>query len=310
MVILEFKNDMQNKNKYSVSIIIPNLNGENIIENNFSCVLVAMDNPANCITEIIVVDDFSSDKSVEIIRKKFPGIKLIRHTKHRGFSAAVNTGVRASLGNLLALINNDVLPQKDFLVPVIPHFDNPDIFAVSMHEKGYGWGRGVFKDGYIANEQGGETKETQTTFWVSGGSGIFRKSYWTLLGGLDEALLSPFTWEDFDICYRASKRGYKLLWEPKSRVVHEHETTTKMFPKKYYDSIKERNQLLVIWKNITSPNLLRKHVLGVFSRAIKHPGYLRIVLMALGKIKLVLARRKRETKEGKVSDEAIFAKFQ
>ena len=71
----------------------------------------------------------------------------------------------------------------------------------------------------------------------------------------------------------------------------------------------ERNQLLFIWKNLTSSNLTRKHVSGLAKRVLTHPGYLRIVVMAFTKINKILLARKKEGKEGKISDEAIFAKF-
>jgi len=92
-------------------------------------------------------------------------------------------------------------------------------------------------------------------------------------------------------------------------VVHKHESTISKLSKSYTQRIRERNELLFIWKNITSKNLIKKHVTGLASRVIRKPGYLRIVIMALLKFKLVFKRRKQEIKESKVSDEAIFAKF-
>jgi GT2 family glycosyltransferase len=126
---------------------------------------------------------------------------------------------------------------------------------------------------------------------------------------MDEKLFSPFYWEDVDLSYRALKRGFRLLWEPKAKVIHHHESTIGKISRKYRQRIQERNQLIFIWKNLTSPILFRKHVLGVFRRVSLHPGYLIIVLMALRKIKGVVKVRKREKKESKVSDEAIFARF-
>ena len=154
-----------------------------------------------------------------------------------------------------------------------------------------------------------KTNKVHDTFWVSGGSGIFRRDYWMTLGGMDEKLFSPFYWEDLDLGYRALKRGYRLLWDPDSRVLHEHESTIGLLPKKYVDRIRERNQLIFIWKNITSPILIRKHIVGLLKRVLRHPGYIKIVIMALIKIRLILGARKKEKKACKVSDEAIFARF-
>ncbi|MCX6705299.1 MAG: glycosyltransferase family 2 protein [Candidatus Woesebacteria bacterium] len=294
---------------FTVSVVIPNLNGEKLLEKNLPSLFLAKDNPENRILEIIIVDDGSSDGSVKLITSKFSQIKLIKHKTNRGFSASVNTGVRAAKGDLILLINTDVIPAEDFLIPVFKHFENNKVFAVSLHEKEFGWAKGSFFDGYIQLAMGKESVEPHSSLYVSGGSGVFRRGTWMELNGMDEKLLSPFYWEDIDICYRAAKRGYVNLWEPDGHVMHNHESTISKFTKSYVQRIRERNQLLVIWKNIHSPSLFRKHLMGVLRRTISHPGYLRIILMAVGRLGTALKGRKREIKLSKVSDEAIFSRF-
>lgn len=296
-------------NNLSVSVVLPNFNGEELLKKNLPSLLAAKNNERNHIKEVIVIDDGSWDGSVKLLRSSFPQVRTIVHKVNRGFSAAVNTGARASKGDLILLINSDVLPEKDFLEGVIPHFSDEKVFAVSLHEKGYGSAKGGFVDGFIALDKGPETNKAHESFYVSGGSGVFRRKIWMELTGMDEKLLSPFYWEDIDLCYRAAKRGYKLLWEPKGLVHHKHESTISKLSKEYVARVRERNQLLAIWKNITSANLTRKHIAGLVKRIVKHPGYIRIVLMALGRFGVAIARRRREIKEAKISDEAIFARF-
>jgi len=295
--------------KYTVSVVIPNLNGEKLLEKNLPKLIAAKDYAPNGIMEIIIIDDGSWDGSVNFLKKNYPDIRLFKHTTNRGFSAAVNTGARAAKGDLILLINTDVTPDPDFLVKVLPNFEDKSVFAVSLHEKGFGSAKGTFTDGYIKLAMGEEGNKNHSSFYVSGGSGVFRRSIWVKLGGMDEKLLSPFYWEDIDLCYRAAKRGYKLLWEPGGTVEHHHESTISKFPKDYVARIRERNQLLMLWKNVTSPNLTRKHVVGVFTRLVKHPGYIRIVLMAIARLGVAMQKRRKEIKETKVSDEAIFARY-
>jgi GT2 family glycosyltransferase len=298
------------KLKLSASVIIPNYNTEWLLKKNIPRVLAAQGEKRNRIREIIVVDDDSPDKSVDVLKNKFPEVRVIKHRVNRGFSASVNTGARSSRGDLLVLLNTDVVPKKDFLVTVIPLFKDESVFAVSLHEKGYGWAKGRFEEGFIIHEPGAEENKIHDTFWVSGGSGVFRRDYWMKFGGMDEKLLSPFYWEDLDLCYRAQKRGYRLLWEPKGMVVHKHETTMSQLPKKYVDRIRERNQLILIWKNLTSPILFRRHLVGLLKRVSRHPGYMRVVLMALTRLRQTLKARRKEKRDCKVSDEAIFARFE
>ncbi len=295
--------------KLKVSIVIPNYNGREILEKNLAGVMAAVTDTANNIHETIVVDDASTDDSVAFIKDNYPEIRLIKHRINRGFASSVNTGVRMAKGELVVLLNSDVFPSVRFLASTFRHFENENVFGVSLHEKGYGPARGVFKDGFVGHESIEESNQAKDTFWVSGGSGIFRRNGWIKLGGMDEKLLSPFYWEDLDLCYRAQKRGYVLIWEPKALVTHKHETTIGRLPQKYVDRIRERNQLIFIWKNLTSSRLFRKHLVGLTKRSILHPGYIRIVLMSLSKVGLILKARRAEAKEGKISDETIFQRF-
>ncbi len=292
-----------------VSIVIPNYNTAWLLEKNLPIVLAAASNPKNNIVEVMLIDDASFDNSVAIVKNKFPQIRLIRHKINRGFSSSVNTGVRLAEGDLVCLLNTDVLPEEDFLEKVIGHFKNPKVFAVSLNEGGYSWARGFIKDGYIQHEPGPKDNKIHPTFWVSGGSGVFRRSLWIKLGGMDEKLLSPFYWEDLDLSYRAAKRGYYLLWEPAGKVIHKHEATISRLSPSYVQRIKERNHLIFIWKNLNSPTLFRKHLAGLLRRLVRHPGYIKIIFMALIRIRSIMKARKKEKREAKVSDEAIFARF-
>ena len=100
-----------------------------------------------------------------------------------------------------------------------------------------------------------------------------------------------------------------MLWEPKARVQHDHESTISKISKRKRERIQQRNQLLFIWKNLTSARLFKKHLGGLGRYTLRHPGYLVIILNAIIKIKPVYMARKKEKKECKVSDEAIFASF-
>ncbi len=296
-------------NDIRVSVIIPNYNGIELLKKNLPSVFLAKKYKLNRISEIIIVDDASSDRSFEFVKRNYPDAKLVRHKVNRGFSAAINTGVRASKGEIVVLLNNDVSPTKNFLVKTLPHFKKEEVFAVSFCEKGYSFAKGKFVDGFLFHSQGDFVNKTKETFWVNGGSGAFRRDYFIKLGGMDEKLLSPFYWEDVDICYRAYKRGWICLWEPRSLVFHEHGSTISKISLAYRERIQERNELIFLWKNLTSSNLFRKHLFGLLKRIYKHPGYIKIVFLALTKIRGILKARKKEKKESVISDEAIFAKF-
>ena len=294
---------------FSVSIVIPNFNGEELLKKNLPTLIKASEIRENRIKEIIVVDDKSKDGSIDLLKKDFSEVKLIIHRKNRGFSESVNLGVRSAKGELICLLNTDVSVTSDFLKSVFFFFKDPFTFAVSLHEKGYGGAIGKFDQGFIVHQGKKEVDRPVATFWVNGGSGVFSRSIWFKLGGFDGRLFSPFYWEDLDLSYRALKAGYKIYWDPNSLVFHEHEATIKKIKRTKREGIQQRNQLLFIWKNLTSNQLMRKHILGLFKRLLKHPGYLKVIFLALVKMPMVLKSRRKVKKFFKVSDDAIFANF-
>lgn len=295
-----------------ISIVIPTYNGRHLLETNLPSVFEAIKKKSNNINELIIVDDGSKDDTVNFLAKSYKGkYKIIKLTKNRGFSSAVNAGVRASHSDLILLLNNDVTPNSDFLVEAQKLFVEQDLFAVSLHEKGHGPSRAMFNNGIIEiGNPKPESNKTELAFYASGAAGLFRKSIWQELGGMDERLLSPFYWEDIDICYRALKRGYTTLWCSEGKVVHNHESTSSKLPRKYVDRIKERNQLLMLWKNIHSKAFMSKHINYLLRRIIKTPGYLLVIFMTFPKLNRLIKARRKEIKDSVVSDEAVFQKYQ
>lgn len=283
------------------SVIIPNWNGKSLLEKNLPSVLkIGFD-------KVIVVDDASTDGSPAFLKTNFPEIKVLENPKNRGFAYTVNKGVASASGEIVYLFNTDMVPREGVLEPVLKHFENPGVFGVSLAEEGYSYAVPKLEFGFLGHEPGGKTDKAHDTFWVSGGSGAFRKSMWDKLGGMD-LLFSPFYWEDLDLSYRAQRMGWKLVWEPHAKVIHKHESTinTKHFKKKYLDYIKERNQLIFHWKNLPLSWLLTNHVLGLLKRLL-NPGYLVVILLALIKLPEIII--KRLTTKYQLSYEEVIQKF-
>jgi len=247
----------------SISIVIPNYNGEKILKKNLPKVFDAVGN-----AEIIVIDDASIDGSLEVLSGFRPRLKVIKNEKNSGFSSSVNKGVRQAKGDIVILLNTDVVPEKDFLSPLVYHFKDENVFAVGCMDKSIegdsivlrGRGIGEWKKGFLVHSKG-EVEKTNT-LWVNGGSSAFRKSIWEKLGGFNE-LYNPFYWEDIDLSYRGLKSGYKILFESKSVVTHEHEkgAIKSIYSNFEVKTIAYRNQFIFIWKNITDLDLQLFHLI-------------------------------------------------
>lgn len=260
----------------TISVIIPNYNGQDLLRKNLPKVFEAIDVYKDGKKEVIVTDDFSSDSSINVLRElkarmesAYPDIifKLLENDKNLGFSSNINRGVGNAKGDILILLNTDVIPQKNFLEPLLRHFSDPDIFAVGCMDESKedgktilrGRGVGSWKRGFFVHSRGDIDKKN--TLWVNGGSGAFRRSIWEKLGGFNK-LYNPFYWEDIDLSYNALRSGYKLIFEPKSVVTHEHEkgVIKLRYSSFYIKTIAYRNQFIFVWKNITDFDLKISHI--------------------------------------------------
>ncbi|OGY12770.1 MAG: hypothetical protein A3A58_00135 [Candidatus Blackburnbacteria bacterium RIFCSPLOWO2_01_FULL_41_27] len=285
----------------SVSVVIPNWQGRQLLEKNLPKVLAIGAN------EVIVVENGSTDGSLELLQNKFPQVKVIINNENEGFAKGVNRGVKAATGEVIILLNTDVSPSKDLIKHILPHFQDESVFAVSFNEGEWSWARGFMSLGLVEHVPGKKVELTHDSFWASGGSAAFSREKWLELGGFN-LIYEPFYWEDVDLSYRAQKRGWKVLWKPKAQVEHKHEVTVgkhSLGNKK--DMVAQRNQVLFFWCNITSTSMWAQHLIYMPLRLI-HPGYWIPFLWAILKLPQVFVSRSKYT-GGKVTDEEIFAKF-
>ena len=197
-----------------ISVIVTNWNGEPLLRKNLE-IIIQKSPEAD---EIILADDASQDGSVayaKTLQHKFPKLKIIAHKKNLGFGGNSNDAVRQAQGELVVLLNNDILPHDKYITNSLKHFSNPDVFGVGFAELGHeNWAKIFWKNGYLQHDPGiSGINKVHISGWVSGGSSIIRKELFLKMGGFDP-VYKPFYSEDLDLGYRAWKSGYTLLWEP------------------------------------------------------------------------------------------------
>ena len=239
-----------------LTIVIPNWNGKELLRKNLPEVIKACQKWAKTGWEIIVTDDTSTDDSVIFLKKNFPQIKVVVQPKNQRFAANCNLGVKTAKGEIVVILNNDVSPELDFLTPLIRPFENPRVFAVGCKERDKqlgkiiysGRGLGEFKRGFLVHQRA-ENQNQKETLWASGGSLAVDRKKWLALGGMDP-LFRPAYYEDIDLAWRARKRGWQILFEPRAVVNHHHETTNlPTFGKNKMKKFAYKNQFLFVWKN-------------------------------------------------------------
>lgn len=307
-----------------IDFIIPNYNGSNLIEKNLPKVILAHKDFDG---RIIIVDDGSQEDDKQKLRniiKKTNSKKLtlVEHTKNKGFSSAINTGVNESSAEFVVLLNSDVVPTENFLGVLIEKMEKDDLlFGLGCLdesvEKGKvvrrGRGLGFWRKGMLLHKRG-EVGEDDT-FWISGGSCILRREIFIKLRGMDE-LFNPFYWEDIDLSYRARKAGFRIGFCKESIVRHYHDegAIKKGFSNSKITKIAYRNQFIFVWKNITSRHLLSNHFLTLpinVINAIKggDSAFIYGLFLAVLKLPAIIKKRKIQKDSNKVEDVKLLSQI-
>ncbi|MDP9113869.1 MAG: glycosyltransferase [Acidobacteriota bacterium] len=243
----------------SAAIVIPNWNGRDLLAKYLPSVAVAAERVAG--SEIIVVDNGSTDGSTEFIRECFPQVRVIALANNLGFGGGSNAGFRAARHDVVVLLNSDMRVEADFLQPLLDGFTDAQVFSVACQiffsdpnkvreETGlteFWWERGGLR---VRHRSEPTVRELYPCAYGGGGSCAFDRRKFLELGGFDE-LLAPFYFEDTDLGYLSWKRGWKNLYQPASVVYHEHRGTIgRRFSDAYIQGVLKKNFLLFTWKNI------------------------------------------------------------
>ncbi len=261
----------------AASVVIPNWNGRDLLAKYLPSVVQALSgNPVN---EIIVVDNGSDDGSADFLRESFPSVRVLPLTHNLGFGGGSNAGFREAKNDIVVLLNSDMRVEPDFLGPLLETFSDEKVFAVSCQiyfsdpeklREETGLTQGWWESGSLRVRHRVDDAVTSAfpCFYGGGGSCAFDRHKFLELGGFDE-LLSPFYLEDTDLGYLAWKRGWKVLYQPRSVVFHEHRGTIgKRFSQAQIDAVLKKNFILFCWKNIHEWRRLGAHFCYTFAGAV------------------------------------------
>jgi GT2 family glycosyltransferase len=187
--------------------------------------------------EVILVDNGSTDGSVEAAEARWPDIRIFRQGQNTGFAAANNLGARHARGQWLALLNNDAFPAPDWLPTLLgaaadhPQFtffasrvlmaDDPtriDGTGDACHVSGIVWNRQHRLPASLADAQ------PQEVFSPQGAAAFIRRDVFLEVGGFDETYFSYH--EDVDLGFRLRLQGHRCLYVPDALVYHKGSHTT------------------------------------------------------------------------------------
>lgn len=244
-----------------VTIIIPNYNGKHFLP---PC-MEALSKQSYQEFEVIVVDNHSTDGSTEYMEEYYPEVRIITLDKNRGFSAAVNAGIRQASTPYVILLNNDTIVDPYFVEELLRAVrKSPRIFSVSskmiqMYHPELidsagdlytlaGWGicRGTGRpvNNYVQPDE---------IFSACAGASIYRRSVFRRIGYFDESHFAYL--EDLDVGYRARIYGYENRYCPTAVVRHVGSGTSGSKYNSFKVRLSARNSVWLIYKNMPLPQL-------------------------------------------------------
>jgi GT2 family glycosyltransferase len=192
--------------------------------------------------ELIVVDNGSTDGSVDTLRREFPAVKLIANERNKGFPAANNQGLEISTGRYVLLLNPDTEVLGDSLADMLAFADshsdvgmvgpkllNSDGSIQSSRRRFPTWTTALFESTWLQSraprrllEQyyvlDRSDDEVQDVDWIYGAAMLVRRAAFEQVGPMDEGYFMYS--EELDWCRRLRDAGWRVVYLPTARIVH------------------------------------------------------------------------------------------
>lgn len=215
------------------SIIIPVFNN---VEHTFQCLRSLIQEVDLISTEIIVVNNWSQDATERVLSYFAGYIRVVNNTENRGFVDACNQGAAVARGKYLVFLNNDTLVLPGWLKHLIDTAEHDSSVGVvgsmliypdgSLQEAGaIVWKNGdAFRYGWGMNPERRKYNFARQVDYCSAASLLVRKDIFDRLGGFDRRY-APAYYEDTDLCFGVRSLGYKVIYQPMSRLVHNEGAT-------------------------------------------------------------------------------------
>lgn len=250
------------------AVVILNYNGEKMLQQFLPSVIKYTPDE---IADVIVADNASTDKSMDVLNEQFPSVKTLVLDKNYGFAGGYNRAIEQIDYEYILLLNSDVEATEGYLEPLVEALDKddklvsvqPKLLAQKAKDKfEYAGAAGGFLDKYGYPFCRGRIFETIETdehqydteldvLWTTGAAMLVRRKEYLENGGLDDRFFAHQ--EEIDLCWRLASRGYKLRCIPTSILYHVGGgTLDAKNPRKTF--LNFRNNLCMIYKNAVDAN--------------------------------------------------------
>jgi|GEM_PF-523766 len=255
----------------NISVVIPNYNGVGLLRAYLPSVFRAIVQ-AGVEGEVIIVDDCSTDESVEFIKRDYPQVNLLINEKNLGFGCTCNRGFEMAQHDVVLCLNNDMELRGDFLSQQLHLMEREDVFAV-MSRIMSGDGNQVLESckrlkrdllGFKIHNIPDENWEGDVahSLFACGGNALYDRKKLLLLSGYSP-LLFPFYMEDVDLSLRAWRMGWKSLYCKSTECYHQHSATIASIHSKHnIDRASYLNYLKMVYLQ-SDPKMRRRMIAKV-----------------------------------------------
>lgn len=245
-----------------VAVAILNWNGKTFLEKFLPDVIRHSQGQA----EVYVIDNKSSDGSLQLLNSSFTSVKVIQNGENYGFARGYNEGLKHIDADCFALLNSDVQVTDNWIKPIVSLLESdaavaacqPKLLNYNVRDEfeyagggggfidkwGYPFCRGRMFDSF--EKDSGQYNDAREIFWASGACMFIRSKIFFDAGGFDEDFFAHM--EEIDLCWRVRNMGFKIMYCSQSTVYHVGAgTLAKMNPRKTFYNF--RNNLLLLCKN-------------------------------------------------------------
>ncbi len=243
----------------SVCALVLNYNGAHFLNECFES-LLASDYPN---LHVHLVDNGSTDESIQLVRAQFPSVRIIQMEGNLGFSVAYNRATSAVEGDYYFFLNNDLVLEAGAVTKMVDAAEAMDELAavtpkmLFYDERNVINGCGGMLDRYgfglnigIGEVDEGQHDQSMEVFYAIGAAMMVKAAAWRRVGAFDGRFFAYF--EDADWCWRARLLGYRVMYVP-AGVYHKWRGTwTDTKRRMYYQ---ERNRLAMVLKNYAMSTL-------------------------------------------------------
>ena len=244
-----------------VTVVILNWNGRRFLAPCLDAVLAQTFRDF----EIVLVDNGSSDGSVDFLRAHYPQVRLVANAHNVGFAAGNNQAMRASQSEFVATLNNDAVPEPEWLEKLVGAMESDERVGACASKMLFAHRRDVVNSAGIAIDRAGiawdrlggqldtpSSGALEPVFGACAGAALYRRRMLDQVGLFDEDFFAYM--EDVDLAWRAQWAGWRALYVPGARVYHHHSATAGE-GSPFKNRLLGRNKVWLIVKNYPVPHL-------------------------------------------------------